>query len=158
GTAAAARCGLRMSAESTWPTLRRATPARIALGRSGAGLPTAAHLDFQLAHARARDAVHAPFDPAPIAAAVRRLGLEPLLLRSAASERLTYLRRPDLGRCLAAESRQTLEALPHPTVDIVFVVADGLSATAVGAHAAALLGATAGAVAGMGWRLGPVAI
>ena len=147
-----------MSAEISWQMLRRATPARIGLGRSGAGLPTAAHLDFQLAHARARDAVHAPFDPAPIAAAIRGLGLDPLPLRSAAADRLTYLRRPDLGRRLDAASRDRLAALPRGPIDLVFIIADGLSATAVAAHAAALLGATAARLDGAGLRLGPVAI
>ena len=126
----------------SWSALRRATPARIGLGRSGAGLPTAAHLDFQLAHARARDAVHAAFDAESIAVLVRDCGLEPILLRSAASDRATYLRRPDLGRRLDIESRECLIARPASPIDIVFVIADGLSATAVHAHAGALLAAT----------------
>ena len=144
--------------ELSWPALRRATPARIGLGRSGAGLPTAAHLDFQLAHARARDAVHAPFDPARIAAELRNIGLDPLILRSAAGDRATYLRRPDLGRRLDPKSRALLAARPPEPIDIVFVVADGLSATAVHAHAAALVGATIPQLAGAQLRIGPVAI
>jgi len=126
----------------SWPALRHATPARIGLGRRGAGLPTAAHLDFQLAHARARDAVHAPFDAKTVAARVRDCGLEPILLRSAARDRLIYLRRPDLGRRLDTESRERLIARPKSPIDIAFVIADGLSATAVHAHAGALLAAT----------------
>ena len=65
-----------------------------------------------------------------------------MLLRSAAGDRPTYLRRPDLGRRLAAESRESLAARPPSPIDIVFVIADGLSATAVHTHAAALLHAT----------------
>src|SRR5882724_2960666 len=96
----------------TWIGLRAATPARIGLGRSGAGLPTAAHLDFQLAHARARDAVHAVFESARIAAEIEALGHEAVKLRSAAGDRPHYLRRPDLGRRLAAQSRECLAARP----------------------------------------------
>ena len=143
--------------ELSWPALRRTTPARIGLGRSGVGLPTKAHLDFQLAHAQARDAVHAAFDPAPLAAELRGCGLDPLLLRSAAGDRPTYLRRPDLGRRLDAASRDRLAARPRQAIDIVFVIADGLSATAVQAHAAALLRATVARL-GPGPRFGPVAI
>ena len=141
----------------SWPTLRQATPARIGLGRSGTGLPTAAHLDFQLAHARARDAVHAAFDAEAIAARVRDCGREAILLHSAADDRMTYLRRPDLGRRLDAASRERLIARPASPIDIVFVIADGLSATAVHAHAGALLAATLGRL-GPALRIGPVAV
>jgi ethanolamine ammonia-lyase small subunit len=144
--------------QSSWPTSCRATPARIGLGRSGAGLPTKAHLDFQLAHARARDAVHAPFDPARIAAELRSLGLDPLPLCSMAGDRATYLRRPDLGRSLDPESRALLAARPPEPIDLVFVLADGLSAIAVQAHAAALVGATLARLADTRLRIGPVAI
>jgi len=141
----------------SWPALRRTTPARIGLGRSGSGLPTAAHLDFQLAHARARDAVHARFEPAPIIAEIRAAGREAVALRSAAGDRQTYLRRPDLGRRLDLESRASLAArLPSP-VDIAFVIADGLSANAVHAHAAALLRASLARL-DPALRVGPVAI
>jgi ethanolamine ammonia-lyase small subunit len=144
--------------KSSWPVLRRATPARIGLGRSGAGLPTAAHLDFQFAHARARDAVHAAFDPARIASELRNIGLDPLILRSAAGDRATYLRRPDLGRRLDPQSRALVAATPPEPIDIVFVVADGLSATAVHSHATALLGAVMARPAGENLRIGPVAV
>src|SRR5881394_3710201 len=118
----------------SWPELRRATPARVGLGRTGTALPTKAHLDFQLAHARARDAVYAAFDAEAIAAQVRECGLEPVLLRSTAGDRATYLRRPDLGRRLDAESRERLAARPPAPIDLLFVIANGLSATAVNAH------------------------
>jgi ethanolamine ammonia-lyase small subunit len=139
-----------------WPALRKATPARIGLGRTGAGLPTAAHLDFQLAHARARDAVHAVLDRDRIAAGIAPLGLEPLLLHSAAGDRPTYLRRPDLGRRLDDASRGRLIARQPTAIDVLFVVADGLSATAVDQSAVPLLAATLARLGAL--RTGPVAI
>lgn len=141
-----------------WQTLRRLTAARIALGRAGVSLPTAAHLAFQLDHARARDAVHLPLDRellhAPLAAAT---GVEVLDLHSAAPDRLEYLQRPDLGRRLANASHAVLAArAPAAGVDVVFVVADGLSARAVHEHAAALLAALRPWLTD--WTLGPLAL
>ncbi|WP_043817054.1 ethanolamine ammonia-lyase light chain EutC, partial [Rubrivivax gelatinosus] len=83
-----------------WQALRRHTPARIGLGRAGVSLPTAAHLDFQRAHAEARDAVHRPFNADAVEAGITALGLPTLRLHSAAPDRASYLKRPDLGRRL----------------------------------------------------------
>ena len=91
-----------------WDALRQFTDARIALGRAGVSLPTAAHLAFQLAHAQARDAVHLPLDVTGIAASLQALGLPTLMLHSQAFDRATYLQRPDLGRRLDAASLHTL--------------------------------------------------
>ncbi len=115
---------------------RLATRARIGLGRSGDALPTAALLEFQMAHARARDAVHGSVDFDALAAA---LAPHPSVrVKSAAPDRAAYLRRPDLGRRLDDADRARLEALPRldKPWDIAFVIADGLSATAVNANAA----------------------
>jgi ethanolamine ammonia-lyase small subunit len=112
-------------------TLRQFTPARVALGRAGNSLPTRKLLDFQLAHARARDAVYSPLDPGS-------LGFEFMRLESAAGNRAEYLRRPDLGRRLSERSRKELASITGP-FDVAFVVADGLSALAVHHHAANLL-------------------
>jgi ethanolamine ammonia-lyase small subunit len=120
--------------------LRQATRARIGLGRAGDAIPTRALLEFQLAHAQARDAVHAPLD---FDALDQSLASRPLLrLHSAARDRTTYLRRPDLGRRLDAESRDRLRSsIIAAPPDIVFVIADGLSARAVMRHAAPVLAA-----------------
>jgi ethanolamine ammonia-lyase small subunit len=121
-----------------WAALRAHTSARIGLGRSGASLTTSALLDFQLAHARARDAVAAPLDAARLAAECGGLGLPVITVASAADSKQQYLMRPDFGRCLAENARATLA--PYAArYDVVFVISDGLSALAVQAHAQPLL-------------------
>ena len=121
-----------------WEQLRRFTAARIALGRTGVSLPTAPQLAFQLAHAQARDAVHLELDDASLAQSLAAaLSLPCVAVHSAAPDRATYLRRPDLGRMLDPASRQALAALDRPAAgyDIGFVIADGLSALAIEQHA-----------------------
>ena len=127
-----------------WEQLRRHTPARIALGRSGISIPTAQQLAFQLAHAQARDAVHRPLDLRLTADAIKALGVPTLTARSAAPDRASYLQRPDWGRQLDAASAQALQAAQGAPPDLAIVVADGLSALAVQRHAAPFLAALLG--------------
>jgi ethanolamine ammonia-lyase small subunit len=126
-----------------WARLRRFTAARIGLGRAGGSLPTAPLLAFQLAHARARDAVHRALDAPALAAALQARGWDVLAVRSAAVDRDTYIRRPDLGRVLAADSSNVLAAhgAARGACEAAFVIADGLSALAVERHALPLLDA-----------------
>ncbi|EJZ60237.1 Ethanolamine ammonia-lyase, small subunit [Pseudomonas fluorescens R124] len=147
--------------QNPWLELRRLTPARIALGRTGTSLPTSAQLDFQFAHAQARDAVHLPFDHVGLSAQLRERGRESLLLHSAATDRNSYLQRPDLGRKLSDASAQTLRdyAAAHPGgVDLAIVVADGLSALAVHRHTLPFLGRLEEQMAGDGWSVAPVVL
>ncbi|MBB3771358.1 ethanolamine ammonia-lyase small subunit [Angulomicrobium tetraedrale] len=144
--------------EDSWSRLAGITPARIALGRVGAGLPTREVLRFALAHAQARDAVHAPFDSARMAGEIAGLGFETLELASAAPARDAYLRRPDLGRRLSDASRAVLRAGEFDPVDLAIVVADGLSSTAIHAQAVPFLTAFQARIAAAGWRVAPVVI
>ena len=123
-----------------WEHLRGLTPARIGLGRAGSSLPTTALLDFELAHARARDAVHAEFDSDALAREICNTGLaKPLIVASRARDRMEYLLRPDLGRRLDEAGREVVRAAKARDHQIVFVVADGLSAVAPARHAVPLL-------------------
>lgn len=144
-----------------WGTLRRFTQARIALGRAGSSLPTAPHLAFQFAHARARDAVHLPLAVEPLRAALIGRGHPVLMAHSAATDRATYLKRPDLGRQLDEASRERLALCECPDrgdVDVVFVIADGLSAFAIEQNAIAFLDAMLPRLAASAWRMAPVVI
>ena len=118
---------------SPWRQWRVATPARLALGRAGAGMPTDETLRFGWAHAMARDAVHDPLDGAALAAALQAQGFGTLAARSMAPDRESYLLRPDLGRRIHPDSRAMLEQAPR--ADIALVIADGLSAQAAERHA-----------------------
>jgi ethanolamine ammonia-lyase small subunit len=127
-----------LTTEDSWVSLRRYTDARIGLGRSGSSLTTEAHLAFQLAHAKARDAVHIPLDLALLQQQLENYQLSSVPLHSRAYDRAQYLQRPDKGRRLAATSadllRSTLVDGLH--YDVTVVLADGLSSAAVQQHGA----------------------
>jgi len=137
--------------------LRALTPARVGLGRTGVSLPTRDLLDFQRAHAQARDAVHARLDAAALKAEIESsIRPEVLRLHSAATSRTEYLQRPDLGRRLNEASRLLLAEQPADEVDLAVVIADGLSALAVQRHAPALLRELLPRLSG--WSLAPITV
>src|ERR1043165_9157521 len=107
--------------DGVWIALRRLTAARIGLQRTGASLATGPLLDFQLAHARARDAVHEPLDEARLIADLAGLECPVVAIASAVPDQQSYLMRPDLGRRLGPGAESTLR--PHAADhDVVFVV------------------------------------
>jgi len=126
--------------DNPWRRLREFTDARIGLGRAGVSTPTRESLEFQLAHAQARDAVHTELDFAGLQQDLVALAEKypvlntetPLVLHSLATDRMTYLQRPDWGRQLDEASLAALK--PHKAIepyDLAIVIADGLSATAI---------------------------
>jgi ethanolamine ammonia-lyase small subunit len=153
-----------------WHTLRQFTAARIALGRAGVSQPTAPQLEFQLAHARARDAVHLALEAEALAhafaAGLPQAPLPALLLHSAAENRGIYLQRPDLGRRLDPASRAAVQALSGPPQgdhparpwDVAFVIADGLSALAVEQNALPFMQVLMRRLSTPSWRVAPLAI
>jgi ethanolamine ammonia-lyase small subunit len=154
------------------PRLRDFTSARVGLARAGNSLPTSELLKLQLAHARARQAVHSALDTPQLALDLKNLGHHLVFVQSAVPDRATYLRRPDLGRNLNPESRDLLlsrdPASPLGVLarkraltdqhDAVFVIADGLSALAVQRHAPNLLEATLRLLDLKNWNLAPIVI
>jgi ethanolamine ammonia-lyase small subunit len=132
-----------------WARLRAATRARIGLGGVGDAPPLREVLGFQMAHALARDAVHAPLDLAALEEALRPHAA--LRATSMAPDRGTYLRRPDLGRRLGG-----MDGAGEEGCDVAFVLADGLSATAVQRHAAPVFHACVERLPG--WRIAPPVI
>ncbi len=131
--------------------LRQWTAARIALGRAGGSVPVRSLLDFRLAHARARDAVHEAFDTAAMTVELESLGHLVLLAHSQAADRATYLQRPDLGRTLAAGFQAT-----RGDYDLAIILSDGLSAEAAHRQGPPLLRALLPLLAG--WKLAPLVI
>lgn len=119
-----------------WEVLKEFTHARVAMDRVGHSITTAESLKFQLAHAQARDAIHQEADFVQIRQDLEGAGLDVLRVRSQATDRTQYLKRPDLGRLLNFEDQTELEHTAKETADVLIVIGDGLSATAVNEHAA----------------------
>jgi ethanolamine ammonia-lyase small subunit len=119
--------------------------ARISLGRVGHSLPTRELLAFQLAHAKARDAIWRELD------CTSNVRPGTLHVHSRARNREEYLRRPDLGRRLLDPS-----LLQRGDFDAVIILADGLSAAAVDRHAGPVLDALLPLLEG--WKLAPIVV
>jgi ethanolamine ammonia-lyase small subunit len=140
----------------SWSALRRFTSARIGLGRAGGSIPTRELLEFQLAHAKARDAVNHAFDVAALSEELHERQIDALVLASAAADRHTFIQRPDLGRILDEDSKTLLQSLAGDQgFDVVFVIADGLSALAVERHALPVIEMTRVHLLREGWRIAP---
>jgi ethanolamine ammonia-lyase small subunit len=137
--------------------LRALTPARVGLGRTGVSQRTGDLLQFQRAHAQARDAVHARLEAAALVSTIGAIsGGEVVRFHSMASDRTTYLQRPDLGRRLDEGSTAALASLHIGSCDLSLVVADGLSALAVERHAAPLLESLLPSL--QSWKVAPILI
>ncbi|MBI3562879.1 MAG: ethanolamine ammonia-lyase subunit EutC [Gammaproteobacteria bacterium] len=143
-----------------WQRLRAFTAARIGLGSAGGSLPTASLLAFQLAHARARDAVHLAYDVDRMLAGITQRGWRALAVASAVRDRAEYLKRPDLGRKLSAESRVLLgdQQPAARRYTLALVIADGLSALAVHHHALPLLDRVVPRLLEWGWDIAPIVV
>jgi len=145
-------------AADPWAALRRFTAARIALGRTGGSPRTATVLDFRLAQAQARDAVHAPFDPEAITKELAANALATQTLHTAVSDRTTYLAHPDFGRQLDEASRDDLRtrASQWGRRDLAIIVSDGLSAQAAHRHAVATITPLLTLLSAERWTVYPV--
>ena len=143
-----------------WSGWRSATAARISLGRAGISIPTDEALRFGVAHAMARDAIHTPLDVAILRAQLQAAGHAVVSAHSCATDRTTYLRRPDLGRQLDPadlEHLRTLAAGQERAPELCIVVGDGLSSLAVQRHAVPLIAALLPQLA-TGTRVAPMVL
>lgn len=148
--------------------LREFTQARIGLAATGVSIGVRHSLEFSLAHAIARDAVHSALAIPSLMTSLCERGLVAVAVCSAAADRIEYLRRPDLGRTLGvasasllaetavARSRRQLETR------LSIIIADGLSALATERHALpvidALLSLLKIAEPGCNWVLTPIVV
>jgi ethanolamine ammonia-lyase small subunit len=143
--------------QNPWTRLRSFTNARLALGRAGDSLPTHEVLEFALAHAQARDAVHNNLNIEAIEHNLTACGFPSIRVRSAANDRAEYLRRPDLGRRLNEQGRSVIaNQCWREAQSVVFIIADGLSAIAPARHAVPVLWAITSKL--QGWQIAPIVI
>ena len=124
--------------QDTWTSLKAHTHARIALGNVGGSLPTQEVLNFKLAHAEAKDAIYVSLSINELTQKINQFNLLMFTLKSRIENRNEYLKRPDLGRRLNEQSIEIL-GKNRESVDLIFVITDGLSAEAVNTHALRLI-------------------
>lgn len=146
------------NSKDLWHSLNQFTPARIALGRAGMSLTTRVCLDFQLAHALARDAVNIPLNFASLEQRLNALDYATLTLQTQAENQQMYLQRPDLGRLLSASALNYLQHQPSIQADAVVVIADGLSSKAIAQHAEPFLKLLLPELQAMAYQLPPLCL
>lgn len=147
--------------DDQWSQLKQFTDARIALGRAGCSIPTKALLNFQLAHAQAKDAVLCSMDVAKLQQQLDQLNINHLHVQSCASNKDHYLTHPDLGRLLSDQSKTDLDIYHQQfpqADDVLIVVGDGLSAMAIETNAIAFISAFQKELATYGWSLAPIVL
>jgi len=147
--------------EDVWSKLKNFTDARIALGRVGCSVPTKPLLEFQLAHAQAKDAVLQALHIELFKRKLFHLNHQLLLIQSCAVDKETYLKRPDLGRSLSENSRQELkhyQAQNPNKYDVVIVMGDGLSARAIDENAPVLIEHLMAEFKALKWSVAPLII
>ena len=149
--------GSLISSSEIWSSLRKLTPARIGIEPTGVSQPTSAHLDFQWDHAQARDAVNSELDLQGLSEQIENMGLQSIPMKSAAADRKDYLQHPDRGRQLDS-LEDSLNTAEETEYDVVFVIADGLSATAVNRHSLPMLASLIPGLLSQNWRIAPVVL
>jgi ethanolamine ammonia-lyase small subunit len=143
-----------------WHSLKQFTSARIALGHAGSSLPTKANLDFQLAHALAKDAVNLPLDFGKLEQALNVQGYKTLSLQTQAETHQIYLQRPDKGRLLDLPSIESIQHIAQQIEppDVAVIVADGLSSNAIEKHAVPILKLLIPQLCSSGYSLSPISL
>ena len=134
--------------------VRARTPARILVPRAGTSYGIGTQLDLRADHAAALDAVRAELDIERdfnlSFVAERKL----FQIQTLAASKQEYLLRPDLGRRLSDDARESIAARCPVGCDVQLVIGDGLSAQAVKTQVPLLLPELESMIRQRGWSLG----
>lgn len=134
--------------------IRHRTPARVFVGRSGAGYLTRTQLELREGQAAAADSVRAELDLEKHLGTqlVQEFGI--FEVQTAASSKNEYVRNPALGRRFGESAREEILRRCPARADLQIVIGDGLSIAAVGAQVPALLPRVMSLARAKGWSLG----
>jgi ethanolamine ammonia-lyase small subunit len=130
------------------------TPARLFVGRAGAGYPTHTALKLRADHAAARDAVYQEVDLERDFGADRIIRYGLFTTQTQSRTRTEYLMRPERGRVFDLASQALIQKECLPRADLQIVLGDGLSANAIAQHGAKLLDVLWVKASDHSWKLG----
>lgn len=108
--------------------LKKKTPARLGLGRTGARYRTASMLRFRADHAAAQDSVFSLVDPD----FYKNNGMA--FVQTMCKDKDQYLTRPDLGRRFDEKNQVVIRNTCADNPRVLLVIGDGLSSNAVTAN------------------------